>query len=111
MSAAPRTARDFKFRFGILKFHRAALLDFAAKAPAQTPHAAEILSRIFKIPRRCFQTLRRLPLDTASLKFNQIGNRARCDGQTATMNKTLCHKAEHVEPKKVHGVDRKRAKF
>ena len=57
MSAAPRTARDFKFRFGILKFHRTALLDFAAKAPAQTPHAAEILSRIFKIPRRYFQNL------------------------------------------------------
>jgi len=70
-SAAPRTARSFKFRFGILKFHRTTHLDFVAKALAQTPPAAEILSRIFKIPRRCFQTLCRLPLDTATLKFNQ----------------------------------------
>jgi len=32
--AAPRTARDLKFRFGILKFHRTTHLDFAAKALA-----------------------------------------------------------------------------
>ena len=42
-SAAPRTARSFKFRFGILKFYRMTHLDFIAKAPAQTPPAAEIL--------------------------------------------------------------------
>ena len=57
MPAMTRTTRDFKFRFGILKFHRTTHLDFVAKAPAQTPHAAEILSRIFKIPRRYFQNL------------------------------------------------------
>jgi hypothetical protein len=47
MPATPRTARDFKFRFGILKFHRTTRLDFAAKALAQTPPAAEILSQNF----------------------------------------------------------------
>ena len=43
MPAAPRTARDLKFRFGILKFHRTTHPDFVAKAPAQTPPAAELL--------------------------------------------------------------------
>lgn len=47
MPATPRTARDLKFRFGILKFHRTTRLDFAAKALAQTPPAAEILSQNF----------------------------------------------------------------
>jgi hypothetical protein len=46
-SASPRTARDLKFRFGILKFHRTTHLDFVAKALAQTPPAAEILSQNF----------------------------------------------------------------
>jgi hypothetical protein len=69
MPAAPRTARDLKFRFGILKFHRTMHLNFVAKVLAQTPPAVEILSRIFKIPRRCFQNLRCLPLDTAALKI------------------------------------------
>ena len=41
--AALGTARSFKFRFGILKFYRMTHLDFIAKAPAQTPPAAEIL--------------------------------------------------------------------
>ena len=42
-SVPPRTARDFKFRFRILKFHRTTHLNFAAKALAQTPPAAELL--------------------------------------------------------------------
>ena len=41
--AALGTARDFKFRFGILKFHRMTHPDFIAKTLAQTSPATEFL--------------------------------------------------------------------
>ena len=44
-SAVPRTARDFKFGFGILKFHRTTHPDFVANAACG--RAFKILSQNF----------------------------------------------------------------
>lgn len=101
----------FKISLRNFKAHRTTHPDFAAKALAQTPPAVEILSRNFKIPRRCFQNLRCLPLDTAALNLTKHDGRTKYDEQDERNEHNRRHKAEHVEPKKVHGVDRKRAKF
>ena len=97
--AALRTARDLKFRFGILKFYRTTHPDFAAKALAQTPPAIEILSRNFKIPRRCFQNLRCLPLDTAALNLTKHDGRTKYDEQDERNEHNRRRKTTRDEPK------------
>ena len=64
----------------------------------------------FKIPRRGFQTLRCLPLDTTALKFNQIGNCTRCDEQDERNEHNRRRIATYDEPKRC-GAIHKRAKF
>lgn len=99
MPATPRTARDFKFRFGILKFHRTALLDFAAKALAQTPPAAELLKFHREILKFSAEAFKPLALFAAALNLTKHDGHTKYDEQDERNEYNRRRKTTRDEPK------------